>query len=278
MTIDRVNSGARLSGLENLEKLGNLDDGKSKVEGEGGGGEPPKQIPKGQVFKERMGKDMGFIGSMLTGPFKALGNLFKSIVKTKESLDTKQDRLNEIQEKRAILQEQRLGKVRDLQGTVPELFKSIPNTEIYPEKTEKKVNEYYEAVIDNPSNSDKQSTTVDTLKKKDSTTGAKIDKQVEELKNIDNELKALEKEERKLQKLGVGTLIGKVVKAGLATLAAPLASIATGVLIAPFVPIWTGAALLRAGVEAGTGHVIGSPGEQIRNDINYRVMMGLDDD
>ncbi|HYC36483.1 MAG TPA: hypothetical protein VEC19_08690 [Usitatibacter sp.] len=142
------------------------------------------------------------------------------------------------------------------------------------------MNEYYDGVIDNPAgeSSQTESRTVTALKKSDPETGKTIDNHIKELKNIDGELKALEKEERKLQKLGVGTLIGKVVKAGLATLASPLASIATGTLMAPFVPIWTGVALLRAGVESQTGKVIGSPSEDIRNNINVRVALGLDDE
>ncbi|HYC36484.1 MAG TPA: hypothetical protein VEC19_08695 [Usitatibacter sp.] len=130
MTIDRVNSGARLSGLENLEKLGNLDGGQSTVKGEGDGGEPPRHLTKGQVFGQRMKTDMGFIGAMLTGPFKALGGLFKSITRTKETLDTKQERLGEITQKKALLQEQRLGQVRELKGELQTLLKSIQHRDL----------------------------------------------------------------------------------------------------------------------------------------------------
>jgi hypothetical protein len=259
MTID--NNIGRVSNLGNVQE----PQGENKVQEQQQRGAPEPTF--GQKFGKQMKEDMSFIPTMLTGHFQHVSNLVESHGRAKEMLESKPQRLEEIKGRRKELDTLVEEKRSEIATTMRNLIKT--GSAFLDEKSTKAMWKWIEQKLDDPKHLD--TNTLRQLKGFAPDIGKALDTKLGEFTSLTNESKNLQDEKRMLDKLTPGKLAGKAIRAGLAGIGCSLLTAFKSVFVAPLMPLWTLTALVRSTGYAATGHVLGSPNAQIRNDLNETI-------
>lgn len=264
MTID--NNVGRVSNLGNVQE----PQGKNQGVDEKTQAEPPQKLTPGQKFGKQMGRDMGTMGYLLTGHFSGVKSLVDSHDRGQKLLETKPERLQHLKERLPQIDVLVPEKKSEIATAVGNLLEKAG----LGDREKKGVFELVEKLMEfkhDGKTAQPRSNTFDRLLNDHEDLAKEVLAKVDEYRSLKTEKQNGLDEQRMLNKLTPGKLVGKMVRAGLLALASPFITVLSTTMMAPLLPLWTGVALFRSAVYAAGGPVLGNENQGNRDKLKDSV-------
>lgn len=204
--------------------------------------EPPKQLTKGQIFKNQLKNDLGWIPKMIGIPMTGLVNLAKSIKPAIKDLKNKDQAKTENQSQ----WEKQDGQFQTHKQNIEKLVQELPtefreSAKAYFLSPEKKTMPFslqklqYNTEL-KASDGERSISHVIT----------QLTNERDSMITLDREIKKLNQEFDKIEKRSPGKIASKVIRSCLLSIAAPVGTVVLGLMVAPILPLWGALAVMNS--------------------------------